>query len=69
MPPQQKRPATGTGGNRKGFDMNESPRMQQMPEVPEDLLDEIAAGGNRPGSNAVTPPDPFVQTPHARSDR
>jgi hypothetical protein len=49
--------------------MNENPRLEQMPEVPEELLDEIAAGGKCAGSNAVTPPDPFVQAPHARSDR
>ena len=29
------------------------------PEIREDLLDEIAAGGKGPGANAVTPPDPF----------
>jgi hypothetical protein len=51
----------------RGFQVN-NPRLEQMPEVPEELLDEIAAGGNGPGSNAVTPPDPFVRTPKTRSD-
>ena len=43
--------------------MGDNPRIGQIPEVPEELLDEIAAGGNGPGGDAVTPPDPFVRTP------
>ena len=41
--------------------MNENVIPESTPEVSQEFLDEIAAGANDPGTNAVTPPDPFMK--------
>lgn len=49
------------------MDQKLSATSESTPEIREDLLDGIAAGGKGPGANAVTPPDPFVKnSPHPR---
>lgn len=49
--------------------MNENVVRKSTPEVSEELLDEISAGANGPGTNAVTPPDPFVKVPRRSRSR